>query len=184
TASGSLTFDYLLDAQTTITLGGNASKTDTDPYITRTSSSGYQAGLIWEASERLRFNLSYGRSRVLIRSAPATGCPVPQIFCDAGLVPVTVIPEQEQTVRPRTYNLNAVWQLDSVSSVSVNAMRSISASGTGVPVQTDTVGAALSRRLGERLDLSLQASYIDGDSLAGLVEARTRTRTFSALLTH
>jgi hypothetical protein len=68
------------------------------------------------------------------------------------------------------------------TSLSLSGARSVSASGVGIPAQTDSLSGSLSQRLDDNLSLVAGAAFTSADTLGGLIASKTRSRSYSATL--
>jgi predicted porin len=173
---------YALTPRTGVNATLSAARSDTDPFATRSSTASAQLGVTHRQAERLTLSASYGPSRTRTETAAlAAVCPVPLLFCEAGLVPFAILPARTERVGSGyAYSAAATWQAAPNASLSLSASRSATPSGSGFLAETDSYSAALKYQLAENLSLEADALLRRADSLAGT--GRTRTQRLGGSL--
>lgn len=178
---------YAVAERTSLGATAVASKTDTDPFSSRSETVSLQGTASHSFSERWSASASYGPSRTLTDTAAfALVCPVEQVFCELGLVPFVVSPATiSRTVRGNTWSLSGSYQAAQHTTLSFAADRSVSAPGGGAATDNLTASLRLSHRLTDRLLAGAEANERHSQPPADErgEAARTRTRSASASLT-
>lgn len=175
---------YAWSARTTLGLAASDASTDTEPFAYESRTTSLQASASHAWSERLSFSAAYGPAHTRIDSAPLVAvCPAPIEFCLVGLVPFIVQPVAKRTrTTAASYDLSARWLAGPQTTASLSARRGQSPSGAGFLADTDALGARVSHRLREHLELDADAWLTYADVVGAAGTSRTRTERFGAQL--
>jgi hypothetical protein len=176
TQSATAGINYALGPRSSLGLAASLTRYDTLPFTTASRSASLQATWQYEVTDRLGVSAAYGPSRTHTDiAALARICPLPQPFCDLGLVPFTVFPVRTtQVADGYLYNLAVTHRAGPETRLGLAAARSVNPSATGFVVQTDSLSGSLTHRLSDRLSLSAEAGTTRADSIVTALQVSTQ----------